>query len=172
MIDFDDIKYLKFGNSKQRVSYNILKKHNIFEILKDFSPILVGTIPLNIDIDTSDLDIICSWNIKDNFIELIKNNFYNKEKFKISEKIIRNELSIISSFYIEKFKIEVFGQKTPVKEQFAYKHMVIEYNILKYRGENFKLKVIDLKKLGYKTEEAFTKLLNVSGDPYIELLKL
>ena len=59
MIDFTTIDYLENGNEKQKRAYKVLSKYQIFEKLKDYSPILAVTIPIEIDIEGSDLDIIC-----------------------------------------------------------------------------------------------------------------
>ena len=56
---FLDIEYLKDGNYKQRKSYEILNASNLFNILEKYNPVLAGTIPIDIDIDKSDLDIVC-----------------------------------------------------------------------------------------------------------------
>jgi hypothetical protein len=58
MIDFTRIDYLKDGNERQKKAYEVLTKYRIFEKLKDYSPILAGTVPIEIDINGSDLDII------------------------------------------------------------------------------------------------------------------
>ncbi|HCQ89596.1 MAG TPA: DUF4269 domain-containing protein, partial [Clostridium sp.] len=39
--DWTNIEYLLNGNAKQQQSYNILMNTNIFQILKEYSPILV-----------------------------------------------------------------------------------------------------------------------------------
>ncbi|MNK30599.1 hypothetical protein D3C87_490190 [compost metagenome] len=49
--------------------------------------------------------------------------------------------------------------------------MLIEHQILQEKGEDFRLKIIALKRNGYKTEPAFAKLLNLQGNPYLDLLK-
>ncbi|MGV3705413.1 MAG: DUF4269 domain-containing protein [Arcticibacter sp.] len=56
MINFD-ITYLKLGNKKQQKVYRILVSHRIMEQLSAYTPIFVGTIPIRIDIETSDIDI-------------------------------------------------------------------------------------------------------------------
>ena len=50
MINFRDLSYLKTGNLKQQAAFHVLTKHRILENLAEFDPILVGTIPINIDI--------------------------------------------------------------------------------------------------------------------------
>ncbi|RZL37072.1 MAG: DUF4269 domain-containing protein, partial [Pedobacter sp.] len=70
MIDFQDISYLKNGNERQKSAYQTLIKYQIFEKLSGFNPLLAGTIPIDIDIPESDLDIICYWQNVTDFIVL------------------------------------------------------------------------------------------------------
>lgn len=58
MINFLDISYLKTGTERQRKAYQVLTERAILENLAQYNPILTGTIPINIDIENSDLDII------------------------------------------------------------------------------------------------------------------
>ncbi len=170
MIDFSTIDYLKSGNERQILAYETLTKNKVLEILAEFDPILVGTIPINIDIENSDLDIICYWQNKNHFVEKITSLFKNKPDFKIREAIINEEESVIGSFKLDDFEIEIFGQNIPSKNQNGYRHMIIEHEILKSRDESFRQEIIKLKKEGYKTEPAFAKLLGLKNDPYTELL--
>ncbi|MCC9018685.1 DUF4269 domain-containing protein [Flavobacterium lipolyticum] len=171
MIDFTTIDYLKNGNSKQILAYKTLTQHNILGDLVEFDPILVGTIPIAIDIESSDLDIICYWKNKTKFIEKLHAAFGNKNNYTIRETVIDNRESIIASFRIGPFEFEIFGQNIPTQQQNAHLHMLIEHEILQLKGENFRLEIIKLKQKGYKTEPAFAFLLGLNGDPYAELLK-
>ena len=170
MIDFTNIEYLKTGNEKQIQAYGILTKYKVLSNIAEFEPVLVGTIPINIDIENSDLDIICYWKNKTDFIEKIQSIFGNQNKFTIREIVIENEETVVANFKIETFEIEIFGQNTPVKNQNGYKHMIIEHEILQSKDENFRLEIIKLKQKGYKTEPAFAFLLGLKGNPYQELL--
>ena len=171
MIDFKDISYLKQGNPKQQKAFNTLFRLKIFEKLRLYTPVLTGTIPIEIDIDDSDLDIICFCQSLDQFKSEIIKFYGNLENFELQVKLIRDNNSVISRFTFDGFLFEIFGQNRPVEEQEAYKHMLIEYKVLQYKGEEFRQKIIELKKQGLKTEPAFAKLLGLSGDPYLELLK-
>lgn len=170
MRDFTTIEYLKNGNQKQQQVFEILTQNKVLSKLAEFDPILVGTIPINIDIENSDLDIICHWKNKANFIEKIILFFEKEAGFTIGETFIKDRDSVIANFKIEDFEIEVFGQNIPTKDQNGYKHMLIEYEILQSKGENFRSEIIKLKQNGYKTEPAFAFLLGLKGDPYVELL--
>ena len=80
-INFETIDYLKDGNEKQRRAHQVLTSHSVFENLHGFDPLLIGTIPLNIDTEKSDLDIICYWKSKNLFIETLIENFAHHRGF-------------------------------------------------------------------------------------------
>ncbi|NLR90698.1 DUF4269 domain-containing protein [Flammeovirga sp. SR4] len=166
MRDFKSIEYLSKGNSIQQASYKVLLKSKIVHILKDFDITLAGTIPIEINLPESDLDLICEVKDRQRFIHLLNENFQSHQHFKLEEK----DQFILSSFEFEGFQFEIYGEDKPVSLQNAYRHMLIEYSILKEKGEDFRQEVLALKKLGIKTEPAFSKLLGIKGDPYQGLL--
>lgn len=170
MIDFSTIDYLKNGKQKQVQAFEVLTQHKILSNLAEFDPILVGTIPIDIAIEKSDLDIICYWKNKANFIEKIIFFFEKEAGFTIREIFINDRDSVVANFKIENFEIEVFGQNIPTKDQNGYRHMLIENEILQSKGNDFRLEIIKLKQNGYKTEPAFAHLLGLKGDPYATLL--
>jgi len=170
MINFLDTAYLKSGNEKQIKAYRVLTENDIIEKLAKYNPILVGTIPINIDIKNSDLDIICYVQDMKNFRNDLAHHFNQEKDFVISENAKLHSLK--ANFFIDEFEIEIFGQSIPTENQNAYRHMLIEYQILLKKGEGFRQQIIELKNQGYKTEPAFAKLLGLDGNPYEELLKL
>jgi hypothetical protein len=169
MIDFTTINYLKEGNKRQKRAYEVLSKYKIFEKLSNYSPLLAGTIPIEIDIEESDLDIICEVEDKAEFERFLIQSFKNFN-LRIEKLDINNEESLVCNFELEEFPIEIFGQKKTVTEQNAYRHMIAEYRILQEKGEEFKQKIIELKKKGIKTEPAFGMLMGLEN-PYEDLLK-
>lgn len=170
-MSFTSLDYLAKGNPKQKHAYRILHDHHIMKKLRLFDPILVGTIPIGIDIESSDLDIICCFSDPEEFTNYIIKHFENEENFSIEE-LLKEENAIVARFKIEDFDIEIFGQDVPTLQQNAYRHLLIEDKLLKQHGEDFKKQVIALKKQGYKTEPAFAHLLGIKGNPYEELLLL
>jgi len=172
MINFKNIKYLKEGNNRQQIAFNELIELNILKDLSKYNPVLAGTIPIEIDLPESDLDIICECKNHKFFSKKIIYLYGDKNNFKISLKQFNGIKSTVASFTGKSFKIEIFGQSIPIEKQNAYRHMIIEYKLLKEKGIKFKNEIIKLKKSGLKTEPAFAKLLGISGNPYIELLKL
>ena len=168
-INFEDIGYLITGNDKQRGAYETLKKYRVMDLLEKFDPILTGTIPINIDIETSDLDISCCYSDKNEFIDAVMQSFSHEKHFVLRQSSEFD--SVVSSFWLDNFELELFGQSIPTKQQYAYRHMLIEHQLLEDRGEVFRQEIIALKKQGYKTEPAFGIALGLKGNPYEELLK-
>ncbi len=175
MIDFTNIDYLKTGNEKQKRAYEVLTKYQVFSKLKSYSAVLAGTVPIGIDVDGSDLDIICEVDLEseEDFLEdlSLSKLISNEDHIKVDYPVLNGEKCITVNFTLDEFSIEIFGQNKPAKEQNAYRHMIAEYKILQEKGEDFKQKIIELKKQGIKTEPAFGILLNLKH-PYKDLLKL
>lgn len=174
MIDFTKLDYLKIGNERQKRAYEVLTKYKIFTILDYYSPILAGTVPIEIDVEGSDLDIVCELDFKFEK-DFLDNISFSKiipfeADLKVEYLLINGEKSIVINFILEEFPIEIFAQNKPTTQQNAYLHMTAEYKILQEKGEEFKQKIIDLKKKGIKTEPAFGMLLGLEN-PYEDLLK-
>ena len=172
MLDFTRIDYLKDGNERQKKAYEILTKHRVFDKLKDYSPILAGTVPIEIDIKGSDLDLIFEVNLKyeQDFLDDLLFCQLIPHDVEVEYPIVNGEKCMTLNFMLEGFPIEIFGQNKPTKQQNAYLHMMAEYKILKEKGEEFKQRIIELKKQGIKTEPAFGILLGLEN-PYEDLLK-
>jgi len=172
MTDFYDISYLQHGTTRQQAAYTLLTRHAILDKLSAFDPVLAGTLPINIDIDSSDLDILCCWTDKEAFIATIQKTFGSEMDFKLVEREINGHSSVIAGFRIEDFEIELFGQAIPTRQQWGYRHMLVEHRLLTEKSESFRRQIIELKNKGYKTEPAFAMVLGLEGDPYKALLEL
>lgn len=157
------------GNAKQRDAYKVLVDSNVMGLLTGFDPILTGTIPIAIDIDSSDLDIICCFAEPESFIECVKENFGTATGFRLRYDGDESNV-VVANFFIGSFEIELFGQPIPTAQQNAYLHMLTEWRVLEARGAEFQNEIIALKKSGLKTELAFAKLLGLAGNPYESLL--
>ncbi|MDX8552422.1 DUF4269 domain-containing protein [Tenacibaculum sp. 1B UA] len=171
MINFKNISYLKAGTARQKEAYKVLLELNLFELLKNFNPILVGTIPINIDVELSDLDIICQSENHEDIVKVVREKYGKLLGFEIKTIPSYKKLkTTIITLEYKTFPIEIFIQNKLPEEQDSYLHMLIEYQVLLKEKEVFRLKIIDLKEQGLKTEPAFPKLLNLGGNPYEELL--
>ena len=166
MTDYTNIEYLKTGSKLQKRSYKILKDLQIMEDLREYNPLLTGTIPIGIDIEGSDLDIICEVKDFDVFEGLISKRYGRAEGYRV-RKIHDN---IVINFNFEGMEIEVYGEDKTSEKQNAYRHMLVEARLLELGGEEFRREVVELKRGGIKTEPAFCRVLGVEGNPYENML--
>ncbi|WP_299215823.1 DUF4269 domain-containing protein [uncultured Aquimarina sp.] len=169
--DFTNIEYLKTGNKRQQQAYIQLSELEIFDKLNAYNPILTGTIPIEIDTPKSDLDIICHCLNHQEFQTTLTKLYADQNDFEMRSGFWNGLISVIAKFQTTKYVIEIFGQDRPTQKQYAYRHMIKEYEILNAKGAEFKEEILKLKEEGLKTEPAFAKLLGLIGDPYEELLK-
>ncbi len=169
-MDFKDLEYLKTGSKIQQLAYRELSDLKIMSILKEFKPVLTGTIPIDIATTSSDLDISCEVKNHAEFKQKLHDQYAEKPSFHFRTTSNFGKIASICSFEAENFEIEIFGQNLPVAKQNAYRHMIIENKILKENDKNFRREIIKLKEEGLKTEPAFAQLLQLKGDPYQELI--
>jgi hypothetical protein len=162
------------GNFRQQHAYVVLEELALWSTLSSFDPVLVGTIPLAIDVPTSDLDIICEVALSRQayFEQLVQNHYGHLPSFHLGRISINGYEAILGRFYYAGVAIEVFGQALPTIQQYAYHHLVVEQSILQVGGEAWRKAVQRLKQQGLKTEPAFALLLGLPGDPYEALLTL
>ena len=172
MCTWQDPTYLKTGTPRQQVAYLTLRLLGIFDTLKEFTPVLVGTIPIDIDIPGSDLDIICHAAELDPFHQVVLEAYEEIPNFQVERKPIEGIPSIVARFPFKGFLIEIFGQALPVDAQRAYRHMVLEARLMALFGEEARTNIRKLKQSGLKTEPAFGRYFHLEGDPYLALLKL
>ena len=171
-MNFEGIEYLKNGTAKQRRVYEVLSTDGIVDKLATFDPVVVGTIPIGIDLPDSDIDICCCFEDEESFVNTLTARFGDQQGFSIRPSRKSNDHALVASFIIADFEIEMFGQRLPTRQQLAYRHMVIEHKLLEEKGADFLEQVLELKRQGLKTEPAFALLLGLDGDPYTALLSL
>ncbi|MNN40387.1 hypothetical protein D3C81_1544600 [compost metagenome] len=150
----------------------MIKKYKLIEKLLEYSPIVVGTVPIGIHNQSSDLDIICEVRNFEEFEKVVGAHFKHLPDFTFIRRVVEGIERVKINFTLEGWPIEIFGQNKPTHEQNGFVHMVIEDRMLKLFGEKFKEQIIQLKSEGFKTEPAFANLLQLEGDPYITLLEM
>ena len=168
---WSDLSYLQYGTTRQRAAYDCLQKLGVMTALKEFHPTLVSTICIDIDVETSDLDVICQFDDSYTFAECLRRTYEHYPHFVMFPFNPENN-SIVARFESDGFLIEVFGQSLPVWRQNAYRHLTIMARLLSYGGDNLREAVRELKRSGMKSEAAFASCLGLGGDPYLALFAL
>ena len=141
--------------------------------LAPFGPTLVGTYPLGLQVDGSDLDISCTCDDLDSFERALRAVLAELAVAPIRiERLPLAPEAVVATFTWEGLEIEIFCQPLPVYEQAGFRHLVIEGRLLAIGGAALRDRVRELKRAGVKTEPAFARVLGLAGDPYAALLEL
>ncbi|MEN7549584.1 DUF4269 domain-containing protein [Rapidithrix thailandica] len=170
--DWFDLTYLQKGTPRQQKAYQAIQLSKVFSHLKPYSPVLAGTIPLGIDTETSDLDILYCTNNLNALSKQVYSLYQHYDEFSIRHQSIREQQVVVTNFYFSGFEFEIFAQNTASHSQHAYRHMVQEYRLLRLFGNPLRELVYQLKRQGVKTEPAFAQCLQLKGDPYLALLEM
>jgi len=144
---------------------NHLSKEVLEEVLL-FKPVIVGTYPIGINIESSDIDVIISYKDLNHMKELLM-VYKDYDNFSI-----KLEDVLVCNFKASGFEFEIYVDTKPIETFNSYRHLVIERDLLNYFGQDFRQEIIELKRKGVKTEPAFAALLGLFGNPYDALLKL
>ena len=176
MIHLDKPDYLQTGTKRQRQAFIVLQELDLFKQLSSYDPILTGTIPLGIEIATSDLHIICQVNDSDldQFTQQVVKAYGDCTNFQLEfVDELRGGRALVLSFSYQEWPIEIFGQSIPVRQQNAYRHMIVEERLLHLAKDSARADIQILKEQGYKTEPAFVHYFQLGGDdPYERMLEL
>lgn len=172
-----DPSYLLAGTPRQQEVYRLLSSAGLFDALREYSPCLAGTIPLQVDIPESDADIICEVKNHAAFEQVIRERFRCREGFtmkhsKVQERAVTLAQFVLSDEVSQALTVEIFGQSLPVKEQNAYRHLVVEARLLRLAHKEAHVQIRRLKSQGIKTEPAFAQYFGITGEPYQALLDL
>lgn len=169
---WDRLDYLAHGTPRQRAAHAALQEARVLEHLAPWQPLLAGTIPLGLDVDGSDLDILCAvWEFEP-FLARLQQAFGHLPGFAARQKESDGLPVVVARFKSGPFLVEVFAQPRPVFEQNGYRHMVVEARLLALAGPVAAAAIRQLKAAGVKTEPAFGRYFGLPGDPYDALLAL
>lgn len=178
-VEFDlfDIEYLQQGSERQRRAYQALKTSRVLDILREgdsIGAVLAGSIPIDLAVEDSDLDIIVTASDLKSQAQLLKALWGEERDFRSSRGIVLGVPTLLTTFRIGDEDFEIFSQTTPIPLQNAVRHLLIEERLLKLGGSNFRAAVLEMRRAGMKTEPAFGAVLQFAEgiDPYRELLEL
>lgn len=157
---------------KQSLVFSALAESKILSDLKKFHPLVVGTFPLDVQTENSDVDIVLSNNNLQEVEECFLKYYSYLPHFKMNTSCLLDRDTVIASFTFKNIPFELFAQRRLSFTQNGYRHFQVEERLLKIGGSEFKKKIIALRQSGLKTEPAFAQALSLKGDPYVALSNL
>jgi hypothetical protein len=167
-----DLENLARGDERQRAAFNVLSELKIFEILKEFTPVLVGALPLGVGLANTAIQLACCAPNLVAFDELCVQRFNSFSQFHL-EHILRNDLpTVIAEFRAQNFAIEFVAQPRSVFNQPAVLLLLIEARLLTFSPASAREEIRTLQKAGLSTEDAFDTVFELEGIPLIKLLEI
>ncbi|MGQ8871647.1 DUF4269 domain-containing protein [Paenibacillus sp. TSA_86.1] len=171
------MEHLSVGNQRQQDAYRVLQDSGLLARLAPYSAYPAGTVPIDIDLPDSDLDVLCCADDLKTFqaelsgqLEGIALNSRIQWTYGIGDS--DQKAYITCELKLGSRPVEIFVQAVPVEQQNAYLHMQVEWSLLQLWGEAGHHEIRRLKQAGWKTEPAFAHVLGLEGNPYTELREL
>ena len=125
----------------------VLNNLGLLQKLAAYEPMVIGTPPLGIDIDSSDIDIACTAADLEQFKSDVINTFGDEAEYCVGNLERFPEPAVRAAFIAEGWEIELFCQSIPIAEQWGVRHFFVEQRLLTLQPA-LRSKVIDLKKSG------------------------
>ena len=143
----------------------------ILKTLAAYDPHIAGTPPLGVEVETSDIDILCYAADGEAFVADVLRSYSEMSGFRIWQWVSKDR-PVIATFRACGWAFEIFASRLPVAEQFGWRHFEMERRLLALGGDGFKSAIQALRRQGLKTEPAFWSALGQDGDAYLGLLSL
>lgn len=160
------------GEKVLRCTYQeALDRLQLLELLAPFDPHVAGTPPLDIDLPTSDIDVLVQIEHAASFTDTVWGHFSHLPGFAIWQWTSR-ERAIITRFETLGWEFEIFASTIPVEQQSGWRHFLVEKRLLDVGGRDFRDHIFNLRQAGMKTEPAFAQVLQIPGNSYVALLEL
>ncbi len=163
---------LRNGSAEQRAAAKAVDELALFQTLAANRPVIAGSFPLNLQTESSDIDVLATATDLTAFLELAGRAFGAQAGFRARLAKIKSMDSVVINFNYGSFPFEIFAQARPVLEQDGFLHLVAEYRLLALADVRFFETVRALKQAGAKTEPAFCTALGAPDSPYEYLREL
>src|SRR4051794_2343577 len=107
----------------------------LWEALAEYTPALAGSVPLDIDLEDSDLDVICEAHDFAAFIRDLREMYGERSSFGVSREVEQGVETVFAWFTHDGWGVELFAQPVPVAQQYACLHLLVEARLLEIGGK-------------------------------------
>jgi hypothetical protein len=143
----------------------------VLEALHAFDPRIVGTLPLDLAVAGSDIDIVCQAADPDAAAEIIWPLYHDCRGFRLYRWTSATR-PVVATFEWAAWRFEVFVDPRPLEQQPGWRHFEIERRLLALDDGRLRNAVRRERSRGAKTEPAFAAILALTDNPYESLLEL
>ncbi|REJ74525.1 MAG: DUF4269 domain-containing protein [Acidobacteria bacterium] len=169
-----ELDRLAGGTERQRRALPILQR-DLLPPLRRFAPLFVGSLPIGVEVASSDIDLACCAPRLDDFAAVARRAFGENRRcvgFEQWRGWMHRSPTHVVRFSIDGFPVELFAQPAPAHRQIAFRHLVVEQRLLELAGPALHREVVRRKARGASTEAAFADALGLGGDPFAAILAL
>lgn len=155
-----------------RPSYdNAIRDLELLSKLAQYAPVVIGTPPLGIATEESDIDVACSCDDLAKFGRFVQLEFGHFDEFEYASILGLSDPAVRATFTRYGWQFDLFCQTLDVEDQSGVRHFRVEKRILDLRP-SLRSVILHRKRQGKKTEPAFAEVLNLLGDPYSAMREL
>ena len=168
-----DHSHIRDGSPRQMKAYTtVYDELMIFLKLKAHDPMWVGSFPVGIDSDESDIDIVCNPSSLRPFLRQVRSLYGDCDNFRLTWKAIERVPTVIARFTCGEFDLEIYGQPKPTANQAAVMFMLVAARLLAIGGEPAKARIQELKANGHSSAEALAIYFQIDTPaPYPTLVQ-
>jgi hypothetical protein len=149
--------------------------HNmaLTELLSGFNPCLVGSYPVGLALDGSDLDYVCEAYDLPAFEDVVRDAFGHMDNFYLEHKNMQGGIACVALFESPNgYPVELVGQPIKTAQNYGYVRMDVTSRLLGLVGKDVVQDIQKLKKGGVSTDEALATLFGIDGDMKVHYIKM
>lgn len=156
-----------------RRALDVVRRTGVLDALEGYDPVVVGTFPLGLDREGSDVDVLCHADDLPRFVDHATAVFGDHRGFRTHRFVPRDghEAAVIR-FAVDEVPVEVFAQPVPTRDQHGYRHLQVEQRLLELGGDPLTAMLRARRRPGSSVEDAFAEVLGLTGDPFEAVLSL
>lgn len=159
--------------ARGRRALAVVRRAGVLDALATYDPVIVGTFPLGLDREGSDVDVLCHADDLQGFVDNATRAFGDHQPVSSHRFVPRDghEAAVVR-FAVDDVPVEVFAQPVPTTEQHGFRHLQVERRLLDLGGERLAARLRANRAPGASVEAAFAEVLGLPGDPFEAVLSL
>lgn len=160
-----DYTVIRDGSPRQMRAYSVVfDELMVFLHMKPYKPVWVGSYPLGIDAETSDINILLEPEQLRVFLVDVRKHYGHHDDFKLVWKAINKTPTIVARFQVKGFWVDMFAQCRPLNEQDAFVQMLMTARLLAIGGDEACEGIRQNKTNGQNTPDAIMAYFNIETD--------
>lgn len=163
---------LTSGTEQQQAAHRVLLSLDLLAVLAPFDPVLTGNIALGLHASGQRLRVHCYAPNLRPFAQAMRERYGGAPGFALWLRRRQGLPALVCQFTASGFRIEVFAQDRPTREQNAFRYTIAAATLLSRAGSKARTAVRQLQEEGLSAEAALAEYFSLPGAPRLFLLAL